>query len=72
MADGAGIVEKIGEDVSEFTVGDHVVSCFFPDWQNGEAVSFGFANTPGDGLDGYACERVVRPANWFTRSPKNS
>jgi NADPH:quinone reductase-like Zn-dependent oxidoreductase len=71
LADGAGIVEKIGEGVSEFTVGDHVVSCFFPDWQNGEAVSSGFAKTPGDGLDGYARERVVRPANWFTRSPKN-
>jgi len=71
LTDGAGIVEKIGEGVSEFTVGDRVVSCFFPDWQNGEAVSSGFAKTPGDGLDGYARERVVRPANWFTRAPKN-
>ena len=71
LADGAGIVEKIGEGVSEFTVGDRVVSCFFPDWQNGEAVSSGFARTPGDGVDGYARERVVRPAHWFTRAPKH-
>ncbi len=71
LSDGAGIVERIGEGVSEFAVGDHVVSCFFPEWQNGEATSSGFAKTPGDGVDGYARERVVRPANWFTRAPKN-
>jgi NADPH:quinone reductase-like Zn-dependent oxidoreductase len=71
LTDGAGIVERIGEGVSEFAVGDHVVSCFFPEWQNGEAESSGIAKVPGDSLDGYARERVVRPANWFTRVPKN-
>ncbi len=71
LADGAGIVEGVGEGVSDLAVGDHVVSCFFPEWQNGDAVSFGFATTPGDGVDGYARERVVRPAHWFTRAPKD-
>jgi NADPH:quinone reductase-like Zn-dependent oxidoreductase len=71
LSDGAGIVEKIGEGVREFAVGDHVVSCFFPEWQNGEPVSSGFARNPGDGLDGYAREWVVRPANWFTHAPGN-
>ncbi len=71
LTDGAGIVERIGESVSEFAVGDHVVSCFFPEWQNGEAESSRIAKMPGDNLDGYARERVVRPANWFTRVPKN-
>ncbi|RJX27373.1 MAG: NAD(P)-dependent alcohol dehydrogenase [Desulfurivibrio sp.] len=70
LTDGAGIVEEIGEGVSEFAVGDHVVSCFFPEWQNGEALPAAIARTPGDSLDGYARERVVRPANWFTRAPK--
>jgi NADPH:quinone reductase-like Zn-dependent oxidoreductase len=69
LSDGAGTVERIGAGVSEFAVGDHVVSCFFPEWQNGEPVSSGFAGTPGDGVNGYARERVVRPANWFTRAP---
>ncbi|MEW6428547.1 MAG: NAD(P)-dependent alcohol dehydrogenase [Thermodesulfobacteriota bacterium] len=69
LADGAGVVEEIGEGVGEFAVGDHVVACFFPDWQDGAPLSSGFARTPGDGLDGYARERVVRPANWFTRAP---
>ena len=43
LSDGAGIIERIGEGVSEFAVGDHVVSCFFPEWQNGEAVSSSIA-----------------------------
>jgi NADPH:quinone reductase-like Zn-dependent oxidoreductase len=70
LSDGAGVVERVGEGVSEFAVGDHVVSCFFPEWQKGDAVAAGFATTPGDGVDGYARERVVRPANWFTRAPR--
>jgi NADPH:quinone reductase-like Zn-dependent oxidoreductase len=71
LSDGAGIVEGVGEGVTEFAVGDHVVSCFFPEWQNGEPVASGFATTPGDGVDGYARQRVVRPAHWFTRAPRN-
>ena len=35
LADGGGMVEAIGEGVTEFSVGDMVVSCFFPDWQDG-------------------------------------
>lgn len=70
MSDGAGLVEAVGEGVKEFAVGDPVVSCFFPLWQDGRATIADFATTPGDGVDGYARERVVRPASWFTHSPK--
>ena len=35
MSDGAGVVEAVGEGVAEFRLGDHVVSCFFPQWQDG-------------------------------------
>ncbi|MCQ0989452.1 zinc-dependent alcohol dehydrogenase family protein [Jiella marina] len=70
MSDGAGVVEAVGADVEEFKAGDHVVSCFFPKWQNGEAAVADFKTTPGDGVDGYARELVVRPASWFTHAPK--
>jgi NADPH:quinone reductase-like Zn-dependent oxidoreductase len=70
MADGAGVVEAIGEDVSEFRVGDHVVSTFFPEWLTGAAPIDNFSTTPGDGQDGYACEQVIRPTSWFTHAPK--
>ncbi|EWY38284.1 NADPH:quinone oxidoreductase [Skermanella stibiiresistens SB22] len=70
MSDGAGVVDDVGDGVTEFAVGDHVISCFFPDWQDGPATAGDFKRVPGDGIDGYAREGVTRPASWFTRSPK--
>jgi len=70
MADGAGIVEAVGTRVTEFDVGDHVVSTFFPLWMEGSPPFGDFATVPGDGVDGYAREYVVRPATWFTLAPK--
>src|SRR3982074_2016159 len=70
LSDGAGVVEAIGAGVTEFAVGDSVVSCFFPGWLNGEPTIPDFSTTPGDGVDGYARQRVVRPAAWFTHAPK--
>jgi len=69
LADGAGVVEAVGEGVEEFAAGDAVVSCFFPLWQDGPPVDGDFSRVPGDGLDGYGREVVVRPATWFTRAP---
>jgi NADPH:quinone reductase-like Zn-dependent oxidoreductase len=70
LSDGAGVVEAVGEGVTEFAVGDHVVSCFFPLWHDGPPMIADFSTTPGDGLDGYARECVVHPATWFTTAPK--
>ncbi|MEY2115614.1 MULTISPECIES: zinc-dependent alcohol dehydrogenase family protein [Rhodanobacter] len=70
LSDGAGVVEAVGADVHEFAVGDHVVSTFYPQWLAGGPVAAGFAATPGDGIDGYAREAVVRPATAFTHAPR--
>ncbi len=70
MSDGAGEVEAVGEGVDEFAPGDAVVSTFFPYWLDGPARVGDFRTTPGDGMDGYACEWVVRPATWFTHAPR--
>ncbi|MGV7194038.1 zinc-dependent alcohol dehydrogenase family protein [Xanthomonas axonopodis] len=69
MSDGAGVIEAVGPDVSEFAVGDHVVSTFFPSWLDGEPLHAGFATTPGDGVDGYARSAVVTAAHAFTHAP---
>jgi NADPH:quinone reductase-like Zn-dependent oxidoreductase len=70
MSDGAGVVEAIGDGVTEFAVGDAVVSTFFPHWLDGGPAVADFATTPGDGVDGYAREVVVRPVQWFTHAPR--
>lgn len=70
MSDGAGEVIALGEGVSEFAVGDHAVSTFFPDWLDGEPQAEGFGRVPGDGIDGYAREQVTAPATAFTLAPR--
>ena len=71
MSDAGGVVEAVGEGVEMFQPGDAVVSVFHPNWQGGKVPHLeGFAQVPGDGIDGYACEAVVTPASWFTRAPK--
>lgn len=69
MADGAGEVIAVGEGVSEFEVGDSVVSTFFPDWIDGTPLVEGFVSVPGDGIDGYAREQVTARATSFTLAP---
>jgi len=69
LSDGAGVVVEVGEGVTAFNKGDHVVSGFFPDWQRGTPKVGDFLRTPGDGIDGYARESVVTPAAWFTKAP---
>ena len=69
MADGAGVVTAVGAGVSEFAVGDAVVSCFFPLWQAGRNVPSTFATVPGDGIDGMARELITTAASAFTHAP---
>lgn len=71
MADGAGEVIAVGDDVTEFKVGDAVVSTFFPTWQSGTPLVEGFATVPGDGIDGYARETVTASVASFTHAPKD-
>ena len=70
MADGAGVVTAIGAGVTEFAVGDAVVSCFFPQWPSGRHVPSNFVHVPGDGCDGFARESVTLPATAFTHAPQ--
>src|SRR3954453_1483583 len=69
MSDGAGEVIAVGEGVTEFRLGDAVVSTFFPRWLDGEPSEAGFGGVPGDGTDGYAREAVVAPVTAFTQAP---
>ena len=69
LTDGGGTVEAVGEGVTEFAPGDQVISCFYPDWQDGKP-NCNLARVPGDGIDGYAAECVIAPATAFTHAPR--
>jgi NADPH:quinone reductase-like Zn-dependent oxidoreductase len=72
MSDMAGEVVEVGTGVTEFAVGDRVMSMVFPAWQSGEPTH---ANTwgciAGDTVDGFASEFVCAPYTTFTRIPKD-
>lgn len=70
LSDGAGIILAVGAGVEAFSVGDAVVSCFFPQWQDGKHKPSNFAGVPGDGVDGFAREFITVPQEWLTLAPK--
>lgn len=70
LSDGAGVVTAVGEEVTEFAVGDTVLSCFFPNWQDGAPEEPRLRGVPGDHVDGFAAKSVTMPATAFTRLPR--
>jgi NADPH:quinone reductase-like Zn-dependent oxidoreductase len=70
MSDGAGEVVEIGDGVTEFAVGDKVVSTFFPLWPDGELMAEMRGHVPGDSTDGFAREFATAPVAAFTRAPR--
>lgn len=70
LSDGAGEVLAVGDGVTEFQVGDRVISTFHPNWPGGHVERSALNNSPGGPADGFACECVTRPATHFTRAPQ--
>lgn len=70
LSDAAGEVVAIGEDVTDFDVGDAVVSTFHPGWRDGHVERSALSITPGALADGYACDYATRPTSHFTRAPR--
>jgi NADPH:quinone reductase-like Zn-dependent oxidoreductase len=59
IADGAGEVVAVGEQVTRFRVGDRVAATYFPDWIDGAPTPANTARVPGASLDGMLAEQVV-------------
>lgn len=69
MSDGAGIVEAVGEGVTDFAIGDQAISLFFPGWQDGDISRDYTKIVPGDRGQGFARDYVTASTTWFTHAP---
>lgn len=54
LSDGAGEVAAVGERVTEWKIGDRVIGCFFPDWNEGPPSEDKTRRTLGGFVDGVA------------------
>jgi NADPH:quinone reductase-like Zn-dependent oxidoreductase len=70
LSDGAGEVIDVGAGVSEFAVGDAVISTFHPKWLDGHMERAELDNAPGGPAHGFACDMVTRPFTHFTHAPR--
>lgn len=71
LSDCAGIVVGVGNKVTKFSLGDRVVSTYFPTWKDSDTMPSDCSAVPGDGVDGYAQEYVSVPEEWLTSAPKD-
>lgn len=69
LSDGAGIVEAVGSCVSDFAVGDAVVSCFYTNWQDGAATPANHAASLGCEVDGVLQEYAMIPHTGLLHKP---
>lgn len=69
LSDGAGEVTALGRNIRDFSIGDSVVSTYWPDWLSGEATAQTKAKELGDDVDGYAREYVCAPSHAFAKAP---
>jgi NADPH:quinone reductase-like Zn-dependent oxidoreductase len=69
MSDGAGQIVEIGAGVSNWKVGDRVMSLFFPNWIHGIPDARKTRSISGETVDGYACDYSCLRYDQVTRIP---
>ena len=69
MSDGAGEVVVVGEEVTNWKVGDRVMSLFFPNWIEGRPTLEKTKAINGETVNGFITEQSCVPANSVTAIP---
>ena len=70
LSDAAGEIVEIGNEVTKWKSGDHVMSMCFPNWISG-APKYELLSFIGDNQDGYATEYIAIPETALTKIPNN-
>lgn len=71
FSDGAGVVAALGEGVTEFALGDKVISSFYPFWENGPADARNHRASLGCEIDGLLAEHALLPATALVAAPRS-
>lgn len=69
LSDGVGVVDSVGESVTDLKPGDRVAGLFCQAWSAGEPTKERLRTTLGGPLDGMLAEEVVLPASGVARVP---
>jgi NADPH:quinone reductase-like Zn-dependent oxidoreductase len=70
MSDGAGEIVAVGEGVSDWAVGDKVMSMFFPNWIEGKPTLAKTSFISGETADGFMVEQSCVAASAITAIPE--
>ncbi|NGY04316.1 zinc-dependent alcohol dehydrogenase family protein [Solimonas terrae] len=69
LSDGAGEVVAVGDGVTQWQVGDRVISVFFPNWHEGNPTIARTLTMTGDSTDGCATQYSLVPPSALTAMP---
>ena len=70
-SDGAGEVDAVGRDVTDFSPGDRVMGTFFQNWEAGSISTAAMASALGGALPGVLAEYVVLDAGGIIVIPEH-
>lgn len=70
VSDGAGEIVGVGAGVTEWAIGDKVMSLFFPEWTDGDPTAQATTAIFGDFVDGCAVEYGLYKPEALTRMPE--
>lgn len=71
MSDGAGEIAAVGDGVTEWKVGDQVMSLFFQNWMEGKPTLPKTMFVNGETIDGFITEMSCVPAYSVTKMPED-
>ncbi|MCL4126266.1 UNVERIFIED_CONTAM: hypothetical protein GTU68_061621 [Idotea baltica] len=71
MSDGAGEIIAVGSEVSNWKIGDKVMSTFFPFWIEGKPSFQKMVGVSGETIDGYIAEESAVLASSLSAIPDN-